>query len=113
MEADDTVSALADRYNREILGILSAEELSGQKIAEKLDIPTSTVYRKIKQLEELKLVKKTKIMRTLDGLDQSFYRGTVSQVEIKFEGGKTTYVIHRIHLEDKLIRMWQKFRDHD
>lgn len=113
MQVDDdkTISALADKYNREILGILSKEELSGQKIAEKLRIPTSTVYRKIKQLEELQLIKKTKVMRTLDGLDQSFYRGMISQVEIKFEDGKTKYHIQKIQIEDKLVRLWQKFRE--
>lgn len=107
---DDAISAIADKHNREILSILSKEELSGQMIAKKLDIPTSTVYRKIKQLEDLQLIKKTKVMRTLDGLDQSFYRGLVLRVEITFEDGVTKYHIHKIQMEDKLVRLWQKFK---
>ncbi len=113
MQVDDdtTISALADRHNREILGILSQKELSSQEIATKLEIPTSTVYRKIKQLEELQLIKKIKVVRTLDGLDKSYYRGLVSQVEIKFVDGKTKYHIHKIQIEDKLVRLWQKFKE--
>jgi hypothetical protein len=33
----------------------------------------SLTYKKIKRLQLLKLIKKTKVIRTLDGMDESFY----------------------------------------
>lgn len=108
---DDIASVLADRYTREILTILTNAELSSQQIAAKLDMPTSTTYRKIKNLEELNLIKKTKVVRTIEGLNESYYRSTVSEINVNFKDGKMTYSIERIKMDDKIVRLWQKFKD--
>lgn len=108
---DDIASVLADRYTREILTILTNAELSSQQIATKLDMPTSTTYRKIKNLEELNLIKKTKVVRTTEGLNESYYRSTVSEINVNFKDGKMTYSIERIKMDDKIVRLWQKFKD--
>ena len=85
METDDNItSVLADKYTREILTILTNAELSSQQISSKLDIPTSTTYRKIKNLEELNLIKKTKVVRTLEGLSESYYKSLVSDINVNF-----------------------------
>ncbi len=112
METDDDItSVLADRYTREILTILTNEELSSQQIASKLDMPTSTAYRKIKSLEELNLIKKTKVVRTVEGLGESYYKSLVSEINVNFKDGKMTYSIVRIKMDDKIVRLWQKFKD--
>lgn len=108
---DDIASVLADRYTREILTILTNAELSSQQIATKLDMPTSTTYRKIKNLEELNLIKKTKVVRTTEGLNERYYRSTVSEINVNFKDGKMTYSIERIKMDDKIVRLWQKFKD--
>jgi predicted transcriptional regulator len=108
---DDIVSVLADKYTREIVSILTNAELSAQQIAEKLDIPASTTYRKLKTLEDMKLIKKTKVIRTLVGLDEGYYKSLVVEINIKFKDGKMTYVIERLKMDDKIVRLWQKFKE--
>jgi predicted transcriptional regulator len=106
----DITSALADRYTRDILTILGKEELSAQQIATKLDIPTSTTYRKIKTLEDLGLIRKTKIIRTSEGLGESYYRSLVLEINVKYKDGNLTYTVDKIKMDDKIIRLWEKFR---
>lgn len=106
---DDILSVLGDRYSREIIILLKDNEMTAQEIATKLGMPTSTVYRKIKFLEYMNMIKKTKVVRTLEGLDESYYKGLVSEIEIRFKDGKISYKIERIKMDDKIVRLWQKF----
>ena len=111
METDvDITSALADKYTRDILTILGKEELSSQQIANKLEIPTSTTYRKVKTLEDLELIKKTKVVRTVEGLSESYYKSLVLEINIKYKDGNLTYAVNKIKMDDKIIRLWEKFR---
>jgi predicted transcriptional regulator len=108
---DDIISVLGDRYSREIIILLTNNEMTAQEIATKLGIPVSTTYRKIKFLEFMKMIKKTKVVRTLEGLDESYYKGLVSEIEIKFKEGKISYKIERLRMDDKIVRLWQKFSE--
>lgn len=111
METDgDIASVLADKYTRDILTILSKDELSAQQIALRLDIPASTTYRKIKSLEDLNLIKKTKVIRTQEGLSESYYKSLVLEINVKYKEGNLTYSIERIKMDDKIVRLWEKFR---
>ncbi|NDB52093.1 MAG: ArsR family transcriptional regulator [Nitrosopumilaceae archaeon] len=87
----DITSALADNNSREILTILGKEELSAQQIATKLDIPTSTTYRKLKTLEDL-------------------YKSLVLEINVKYKDGNLTYTVDRLKMDDKIVRLWEKFR---
>ncbi|MDE1765287.1 MAG: helix-turn-helix transcriptional regulator [Thaumarchaeota archaeon] len=110
MESDDDIlSVLGDRYSREIIILLKGNEMTTQEIAAKLGMPASTAYRKIKFLEYMNMIKKTKVVRTLEGLDERYYRGLVSEIEIRFKDGKISYKIERIKMDDKIVRLWQKF----
>jgi len=112
METDgDITSALADKYTRDILTILAKEELSAQQISTRLDIPTSTTYRKIKTLEDLKLIKKTKVIRTMEGLGESYYRSLVLEINVKYKDGNLTYTVERIKMDDRIVRLWEKFKE--
>lgn len=108
---NDITTVLADKYTRDILTILAKEELSAQQIATRLDIPTSTTYRKIKALEDLNLIKKTKIIRTVEGLGESYYRSLVLEINIRYKDGNLTYTVDKIKMDDKIVRLWEKFRD--
>jgi predicted transcriptional regulator len=112
METDGSItSALADKYTRDILTILSKEELSAQQISTRLDIPTSTTYRKIKTLEDLKLIKKTKVIRTIEGLGESYYRSLVLEITVKYKDGNLTHTVERIKMDDRIVRLWEKFKE--
>jgi predicted transcriptional regulator len=112
MESDDDIlSVLGDKYSREIIILLSSSELSAQQISSKLGIPISTTYRKIKFLEFLKIIKKTKVVRTLEGLDESYYKCVVLEINIKFKDGKILYEIEHANMSDKIVRLWEKFSE--
>ncbi|MGI0045867.1 MAG: ArsR family transcriptional regulator [Nitrosotalea sp.] len=112
MESDDDIIAvLGDRYSREIIILLTNNEITAQEIATKLGVPLSTTYRKIKFLEYMQMIKKTKVVRTLEGLDESYYKGLVSEIEIRFKDGKISYKIERLKMDDKIVRLWEKFSE--
>ncbi|HZS72892.1 MAG TPA: helix-turn-helix domain-containing protein [Candidatus Nitrosotalea sp.] len=108
---EDIISVLADKYGREIISLLTTNELSAQQMSVRLDIPVSTTYRKIKSLEDLNLIKKTKVIRTHEGLNESYYKSLVSEIDIKFRDGKISYHVERIKMDDKIMRLWHKFSE--
>lgn len=112
MTSDDEILAiLGDEYSRKILSILAKNELNTLEISTKLDIPASTTYRKIKNLESLLLIKKTKVIRTLEGLDESYYRSLVSGIEVKFRDGEMSCKIEKFTMDEKIQRLWEKFSE--
>ena len=108
---DEILSVLADEYSRKILSILTKNELNAQEISNQLGIPTSTTYRKIKNLENLDLVKKTKVIRTLEGLDESYYKSLVSGIDVKFKDGEISCKIEKFTMDQKIQRLWEKFSE--
>lgn len=112
MTSDDEILAiLGDEYNRKILSILSRNELNAQEISAKLGIPVSTTYRKVKNLENLGLIKKTKVVRTLEGLDESYYKSLVSGIEVKFRDGEMSCKLEKFTMDEKIQRLWEKFSE--
>jgi DNA-binding transcriptional ArsR family regulator len=108
---DDILSILSDEQNRRIISILYDKELNIQQISNLLKLSQSTAYRRVRVLEDFKIVKKTKIVRTMAGLDEAYYRSWISEIVITFKEGKISYRLERIKLEDKIMRLWQHFSD--
>lgn len=110
-EPDDIISVLSDEQSKDIIKILSKTELTIQQISNLLNIPQSTTYRKIRKLEELKIIKKTKVVRTLEGLDESYYKNWAFGIVVAFREGVLSYTIEHVKIEDKIVRLWQKFSE--
>ncbi|HUT05283.1 MAG TPA: winged helix-turn-helix domain-containing protein [Nitrosopumilaceae archaeon] len=108
---DEILAILSDIQSREIIKVLSKAELTVQQISNLLDIPQSTAYRKIKKLEELKIIKKTKVVRTLEGLDESYYKNWTFEIVVIFRDDKFSYSLEHLKMEDKIVRLWQKFSE--
>ncbi len=108
---DEILSILADEYSRKILSVLTKNELNAQEISDRLGIPTSTTYRKIKNLENLGLVKKTKVIRTLEGLDESYYKSLISGIDVKFKDGEISCKLEKFTMDEKIQRLWEKFSE--
>ena len=108
---DEILTVLGDEYSRKILSILAKNELNAQETSDNLDIPTSTTYRKIKNLENLGLVRKTKVVRTLEGLDESYYKSLVSGIDVKFKDGEISCKIEKFTMDEKIQRLWEKFSE--
>jgi len=110
-ETDSILSVLSDEQSREIINLLSKSELTTQQVSNLLSIPQSTTYRKLKKMEELKIIKKTKVVRTLEGLDESYFRNWTNEIIVTFRDGKLSYKLEHIKIEDKILRLWQKFSE--
>jgi DNA-binding Lrp family transcriptional regulator len=97
---------------KDILFVLSDNsELNAQNISSTLGIPLSSTYRKIRKLEQLKIIKKAKVVRTLDGLDESFYTLAMNEITITYRNHSFKFNIQQKKLEDRIVRLWQKFKD--
>ena len=109
--SDEILAILSDKQSREIIQVLSKTELTIQQISNLLNIPQSTAYRKTRKLEELEIVKKTKVVRTLEGLDESYYKNWTYEIVVTFREGKLSYKLEHVKMEDKIVRLWQKFSE--
>ncbi len=108
---DEILAILGDEYSRKILLILAKNEMNPLEISVNLGIPASTVYRKIKNLESLGLIKKTKIIRTLEGLDENHYKSLVSGIEVKFRDGEISCKLEKFTMDEKIQRLWEEFSE--
>jgi len=110
-KTDEILSILSDEQSRKIINVFSKTELTIQQVADLLKIPKSTTYRKIKKLEELEIIKKTKLVRTLEGLDESYYKNWTYEIIVTFREGELSYKLEHVKIEDKMVRLWQKFSE--
>ncbi len=108
-ETEDILVVLADNQNRQIINLLSKNEHTIQQIATLLNISQTTCYRKIRKLEDLKIIKKTKEIRTLEGVTVSYYKNWTYKINIIFVNGEISYKLEHLKMDDKIIRLWQKF----
>lgn len=109
-DSEEILSILSDEQNRKIIEVLTKAELTIQQVSNLLGIPQSTTYRKVRRLEELKIIKKT-IVRKLDGLDEGYYRNWTHEIVVTFRDGIQSYRLEHVKLEDRIIRLWQKFSE--
>lgn len=108
---DEILSILSDSQSRKIIKLLSKAELSIKQISNILDIPQSTAYRKVRNLEMQKIIKKTKVIRTLDGLDESYYKNWITEIILTFTDSGLSCNLEHQKREDKIVRLWQKFSE--
>jgi predicted transcriptional regulator len=108
-ETEEILSILANTQTRRIINLISDGELTIHQISNLLSLSSSTTYRKIRQLEELKIIKKTKVVQTLEGVAESYYKNWTYKITVTFVDGEISYTLEHIKLEDKIVRLWQKF----
>jgi predicted transcriptional regulator len=109
--ASEILTVLSDEQNREIIKLVTNTELTIQQISNMLNIPLSTAYRKTRKLEELKIIKKTKVVRTLEGLDESYYKNWTYEIVVIYRNGELSYNLEHVKIEEKIVRLWQKFSE--
>lgn len=108
---EEILSLLIDKPSLTILKLIDGKEYSIQQIASNLDLPLSSTYRKVKKLEQLKVIKKTKIIRKTDGTEESFYTSWIEEIQIILKNNKINYKIkNKEYQPDKIVRLWQGFK---
>src|ERR1043165_3537961 len=109
--AKEILSVLTDEASLQIMSLLEKRELSTKDISSTLDIPISSTYKKIKRLEQLKLLRITKVIRTLDGMDEFFYTLSIKQLSVTYKNSIFSFDIQQKAFDDKIVRLWQKFKN--
>ncbi|HSA74532.1 MAG TPA: helix-turn-helix domain-containing protein [Nitrososphaeraceae archaeon] len=109
--AKEVLSILTDEPSLDIMKLLDKRELSARNISSTLNIPISSTYKKIKRLEQFKLIRITKVIRTLDGMDESFYTLSTKQISITYRNNTFSFDIQQKAFDDKIVRLWQKFKN--
>ena len=109
--AKEILSILTDEPSLQIIKLLDKRELSARNISSTLNIPISSTYKKMKRLEELKLIRVTKVIRTLDGMDESFYTLSIKQISVTYKNDTFSFDIQQKAFDYKIVRLWQKFKN--
>jgi predicted transcriptional regulator len=93
------------------MNLLDKRELSARDISSTLNIPISSTYKKIKKLEQLKLIRIKKVIRTLEGMDESFYTLSINEINVTYKNNTFSFSIRQKSFDDKIVRLWQKFKN--
>jgi predicted transcriptional regulator len=109
--AKEVLSILTDEPSLDIMKLLDKRELSARNISSSLNIPISSTYKKIKRLEQFKLIRITKVVRTLEGMNESFYTLSTKQISITYKNNTFSFDIQQKAFDDKIVRLWQKFKN--
>jgi len=104
---DSILSLLTDKSSLTILKVLDGKEYSIQQIAYYLDLPLSSTYRKVNKLEQLRVIKKIKIVRKTDGTDESFYTSWIDEIQITLKNNRISCKVKNKEYQDKIVRLWQ------
>ena len=109
--AKEILFILTDEPSLQIMNLLEKKELSVRVISSTLNLPTSSTYKKIKRLEGLKLLRVAKVVRTLDGMDETFYTLSIKEIRVTYRKDTLSFDIQQKAFDDKIIRLWQKFKN--
>lgn len=112
---DRIVESLSDKCSRDILGLTSKKEYSALELSNELNIPLSTIYRKLKLLEGSGLIQHVKTIINPAVNEEKYYRCEIREAAVSFtlrsmgydtsnpEGG--SYVIVRSPILDDVAFM--------
>lgn len=104
------LSVLVDDTALNMMKLIDGKALTAQQISTLLEIPLSSTYRKLGKLEQLQIIKKTKIVRKLDGSDESFFTLWIDEISLRYKNNSLSCNMRQKSIEDKIVRLWQKFK---
>ncbi|MCL4323887.1 MAG: helix-turn-helix domain-containing protein [Candidatus Thermoplasmatota archaeon] len=108
---DEFLSALGDRSSRQILLTLDSSPKPVHDLVRALDLPQSTVYHKLHELQRIGLVAVQSVTITPDGKRVELFRSLLESVKLEMLGGKLNVrVRYRNLTAERLGRMWEAMR---
>jgi len=108
---DKVLKALADEYSRTILLSTIQKAKSAVELSTEKNIPISTSYRRLHELQEAGLVAIERSTITEDGKKFDLYRSTVKSVSISFNLGATDVeLVPNEDMVTKFVRLWGYMR---
>jgi len=101
--------ALSDDYSRRILTATVDQPLSGGELSENLDIPVTTVYRRIQELLDAGLIATVKSDHTYDGKWYDLYQSLLLRIDVSFQHGEMRIdATLNNQVSDRFTRMWTR-----
>ncbi len=102
------IRSLADDCSRAIMALTSGKEYSASQLSRELGIPATTVYRKLKHLEEANLIQNVKTLIDRSGNEEKYYRCVIQEAVVRFNEGKVLISVRRSDYRDKFVKLWKK-----
>jgi predicted transcriptional regulator len=102
------IRLLADECSCAIMALTSKKEYSALQMSHELDTPISTVYRRLKLLENASLIQHVKTLIDHSGNQEKYYRCIVHKATVEFIDGDISIKIERLDYKDNLIMLWKK-----
>ena len=103
------VEILGNKSSRAILSLTSRMECSAIQLCRELGIPLTTVYRKLKFLEDTGFVKHVKTIINLSGNEEKYYRCFINAITVNFNKGMLSVNINMEDSNDDIVRLWKRF----
>ncbi len=108
---DKVLKAMADEYSRSILLSTMQKAKSAVELSAEKEIPISTAYRRLHELQETGLVAVERSVITDEGKKFDLYRSTVKSVSVSFNLGATEVeILPNEDMVTKFIRLWGYMR---
>ena len=104
---DAIIEYLADKWTRKILSLTSKKEYSAIELSEELGTSISTVYRKLKLLEDAGLIQHVKTVINQRSNEEKYYRCIINEVKISFKGDALSVGLEKKDYRDKYVRFWE------
>lgn len=103
------LKALGDEQARAILLALDVSELDVHALVMRTGLPQSSIYRKLHDLEEAKLVRIARLAFTSEGRKTEVYRSRLREVRVHVANGRVLIdVVPREDSADRLGSMWEQ-----
>ncbi len=107
-DEDAIIEYLADKCTRKILGLTKKKEYSAIELSDELNTSISTVYRKLKLLEQAGLIRHVKTVINLTGNEEKYYRCIIREVKVLFKGDELSVSLEKEDYSDKYVRFWKR-----
>ncbi len=108
MEKEVLIEFLGDKYSRAILSLTSSMECSALQLCHELGIPLTTVYRKLKLLEDTGLIRHVKTIIHLSGNEEKYYRCVINEIKVNFHKGMLSVNLKKEDYNGKITRLWKR-----
>jgi predicted transcriptional regulator len=102
------IECLADECCTGILELTSRNDYSAMRLSQELNMPSSTVYKKLKRLEDADIVQNVKTLIDRAGNREKYYRCTIQDATVNFDNGKVSVDIKKVDYKNGANILWKK-----
>ncbi len=105
------LAAIGDSVALAILSALGAGERDGHSLVVETHLPQSSIYRKLRELQEERLVYVSRLAFTHDGHKVELFRSRLQEIHVEFGPARPRVrVVVREDSADRIQGMWAEVR---